>query len=253
MMSSTRELSGVAAAIVVAVTLSSRAADVTLTPAADTFVLSTEAVSNYGGAGQLAVSDVGRPQGEFQSLLRFDLSSAKSSFDAAFGAGQWKLQSATLRLSTATGNNPLFNASTAGPFAVSWMQNDSWLEGTGMPMSPTNNGVTYATLPTFLSPQDQPLGTFAFPGGTSGANSYSLNVSPGVTGDVESGGLLSVRLFAEPGATVAYNFSARSFQTAANRPALTLTATEVPEPSGLLAMSLAAGAGLLRRTRRHSR
>ena len=194
----------------------------------------------------------GSARGEFQTLMRFDLGPAKSSFDAAFGPGNWRLESATLRLSAANPNNPIFNPSAAGPFSVGWMQNDAWVEGTGTPMSPTLDGVMYATLPAFISPQDQGLGTFAFAGGTSGTANYALNVGSGFSGDVEAGGLLSMRLFAEPGTTVAYNFSSRSFQTVGNRPLLTLSATEVPEPSGMLAMSLAAAA-MLRRSRCHSR
>ena len=254
MFSTRRELAGSAAsaALALAICLPSYAADVAVSPSADTFVDSAEAISNYGGAGQLAVSDAGRPQGEFQSLMRFDLSAAKSSFDTTFGAGNWKLDSATLRLSTASTSNPLFNASTPGTFQVSWMQNDSWVEGEGTPMSPTLVGITYATLPTFISPQDQGLGTFAFPGGTSGTANYALNVTPGVSGDLGAGDSLSLRLFAEPGATIAYNFSSRTFQGPANRPLLTLTATQVPEPSGMLAM-VAAAAAVLRRSRRHSR
>ena len=217
------------------------AADVTLIPSADTFLFGGEPALNYGGAGQLAVSDAERAQGEYQSLMRFDLSGAKSSFDATFGAGQWTLQSATLRLSTANPNNPILNANQAGPFAVSWMQNDSWVEGTGTPMSPTTDGVTFSTLPSFLSPQDQPLGSFNFAGGNSGANTYAFNLSAGLIGDVEGGGPLSVRLFADAGMTVGYNFSSRTFQTTANRPVLTLTATAVPEPAtGALVVAIVA-------------
>src|SRR4030095_11353804 len=47
----------------------------TFTPgtSAATFVFAGEPNSNYGAAGQLAISDAGRPQGEFQSLMRFEL------------------------------------------------------------------------------------------------------------------------------------------------------------------------------------
>src|SRR5688500_11298130 len=157
----------------------SDAAETSIVPSADALVFAGEPISNYGGAGQLSVADAGRPQGEYQTLMRFDLGPAKSSFDAAFGPGNWRLDSATLGLSAANPSNPIFNPSAAGPCAVSWMQNDAWAEGTGTPMSPTLEGITFATLPTFLSPQDQPLGTFAFAGGTSGTANYALNVGSG--------------------------------------------------------------------------
>jgi hypothetical protein len=198
---------------------------------ADTFVFAGEPNSNYGAAGQLAISDAGRPQGEFQSLMRFDLAPAKASFDAAFGAGQWTLQSATLRLSTGTPNNPIFNANLAGSFAISWMQNDSWVEGTGTPVTPTNDGVTFATLPSFLSAQDQALGSFSFPGGNTGNNTYTLNLTSGLANDALAGDALSLRLFADAGMTLSYGFASRSFATTTNRPVLTLTATAVPEPA----------------------
>ena len=207
------------------------AADVSVIPSADTFLFADEPNSNYGSAGQLSVSDPTRPQGQYQSLLRFDLAAAKASFDATFGPGQWRLQAATLRLSTANPNNAIFNPNTAGSFGAGWMQNDAWVEGTGSPISPTSDGVTFNTLPSFLSAQDQPLGTFNFPGGNSGAHTYALNFGPGLTSDLEAGDPLSIRLFPEAGGTVAYNFSSRTFQTAANRPLLTLSATAVPEPA----------------------
>jgi hypothetical protein len=223
--------------VCLAIGQSVHAADATVIPSADTFLFAAEPASNYGGAGQLAVSDPARAQGEYQSLMRFDLAAAKSSFDATFGPGQWTLQSATLRLTTSNPNNALFNPNQAGSFAVRWMQNDAWAEGTGTPTAPTSDGVTFASLPSLLSPQDQPLGSFSFPGGNSGANTYALSLAQGLVADVESGTPLSLRLLADPTQTVAYNFSSRSFQTAANRPLLTLTATAVPEPTAIAIIS----------------
>src|SRR5215510_7387289 len=68
-----------------------------LNPSADAFVTpgssGSLANSNYGGAGALSVAASGLAQGEFQSLLQFNLSGAKSSFDTQFGVGQWSIQS----------------------------------------------------------------------------------------------------------------------------------------------------------------
>src|SRR5215510_11942429 len=85
------------------------AATFTLNPVADAFVTAAHPDSNYGAAGGLAVSAPQLPNGEFQSVLRFDLQAAKASFDATYGVGQWTLQSITLRLSATSPNNPIFN------------------------------------------------------------------------------------------------------------------------------------------------
>src|SRR5262249_12990547 len=96
--------------------------------------------SNYGSAGALAPAAPGKPQGEFQSVLQFDESGAKTLFDTQFGAGQWTVSAVTLQLNASPANNPIFNAVNAGSFGVSWMQNDSWTEGTGSPATPSASG-----------------------------------------------------------------------------------------------------------------
>ena len=58
------------------------AATVTLNPVADTFVSAAHPTSSYGTAGAWEVSAAGLTNGEFQSLLQFNLSSAKANFDA---------------------------------------------------------------------------------------------------------------------------------------------------------------------------
>jgi len=82
---------------------------VSLNPTADSFVSSANPARNFGSAGALDVSGTGTLKGEFDSLLRFDLATAKTQFDIAFGAGQWAIDSVTLRLTTATPNNSIFN------------------------------------------------------------------------------------------------------------------------------------------------
>lgn len=243
---------GVAGVVVVALVAclapSARAAQqITVGPSADTFVYSGEPTYNYGAAGATEVSGAAGPSGEFQGLMRFDLAAAKAGFDAAYGVGGWKLDSASLKLVTASPNNPIFNPNVAGPIAVSWMQNDAWVEGTGGPTSPTGDGVTFATLPSLLGAADEPTGTINFPGGTSGSNTYSLTPSAGFTGDVLSGGNLSLRLSAT--GTTSYLFSSRTFSQTGNRPVMTLTASPVPEPAAGLALVAATG-GLLARRRR---
>jgi hypothetical protein len=221
-----------------------RADIVNLNPVADTFVASALPNGNFGGAGALAIAAPGLPQGEFQSVLRFDTSSAVTAFNASFGAGNWTIQSIALQLTASAPNNAIFNAQAAGQFAAGWMQNDSWVEGTGNPSAPGSTGLTFATLPSFLSAFDESLGTFSFAGGTSGSSSYALALTSGFDADAAAGGLVSLRLSAV-GSTIGYVFNSRTFGTVAARPVLSITA--VPAPASL---ALLAASGLLARSRR---
>ena len=217
---------------------------VDLNPVADAFVAAGPptnnlTLNNYGGAGALALSAAGLSKGEFQSVLRFDTSSAKSSFDSLYGAGLWSLQSVTLQVTAASVNNALFNANSAGSFGVSWMQNVGWTEGTGTPNAPAASGITYSSLQaSFINPlSDEPLGTFTYNGSSSGTFGYTLAWSSGLVSDLLAGDNLSLRLLAADSA-VSYVFDSRSFGTIASRPLLSITA--VPEP-GTAALAVLGG------------
>ncbi len=223
-------------------------AAVSLNPAADAFVTTGSAANNlaannYGGAGALALSAAGSSKGEFQSVLRFDTSTAKSSFDSLYGAGSWSVQSVTLQLTAALPNNAIFNVNNAGAFGVSWMQNDGWVEGTGNPNAPTTSGITYNSLPTFLNPADEALGTFNYSGSGSGTFTYTLNLSSGFAADLLAGNLVGLRLSAADSG-VSYFSDSRSFSTVASRPFLNITA--VPEPGMMVLLGLAGFFGVAR-------
>jgi hypothetical protein len=212
-----------------------RGASFSTNAAADAFVTTGStgnlSANNYGGAGSISLAAPGLPQGEFQSVLQFNLSGAFNSFNNIFGAGQWSLQSVTLQLNAAPANNAIFNTPAAGQFGISWMQNDSWTEGTGSPSAPGASGITFTTLENMLiGANDQSLGLFSFNGATSGVFTYSLGLSSGLTGDLLAGENLTVRLFAADG-SVSGVFNSRNFGTVANRPLLTVVA--VPEPGTL--------------------
>jgi len=207
---------------------------------------------NFGTAGVLGVSAPGKPQGEFQSVMEFDLSAALNLFNSQFGAGQWSIQSATLQLHAAPPNNAIFNAVSAGQFGVSWMQNNAWTEGTGTPASPGATGITFTSLQsTFINPvADENLGTFSFNGATNGVGSYSLALAPGFASSLLSGGDASLRLFAAD-SSVSYLFNSRNFANSANWPQLSITA--VPEPGSLALITaglvmLAGGQCFIRRS-----
>jgi hypothetical protein len=244
----------VRAAVFLALRCVCGAATFSLNPLADALVTTGTggalSANNYGGAGALAIAASGLPKGTFQSVLQFDLAGARSSFDAQFGAGQWTLQSVTLQLTSAANNNPtFFNNTAAGQFGVSWLRNNSWLEGTGTPAAPTTDGITYdSLLSTFTdNANDQALGTFSFGGGSSGANSYLLALSSGLTAEVLTGDHLSLRLFAADSA-VSYLVNSRSVGVSANRPALIINV--VPEPRALALGPVGLAMFVLRRIHR---
>ena len=228
------------------------AATFTLNPSADAFVTTGPSgalsISNYGAAGALSVAAPDLANGEFQSVLRFDLSGAKTSFDSQFGVGQWSIQSITLSLTAAPPNNGIFNPSAAGQFGVSWMQNDSWIEGTGTPAAPSSAGITFSTLPSFLSAGDESLGTFSFAGGTSGSATYTLNLTPGFDADAAAGNLVSFSLFAAD-SIVSYLFNSRTGGSGPAHPLLTVTA--IPEPGALSLLATGAAFLLTARCRRN--
>jgi len=228
----------ICAALSLALTPTVQAATFTVIPNADAFVATgpTGNLSgdNFGAAGALALSASGLPQGEFQTVMRFDLSSAFNSFNAQYGVGQWSIQSVSLQLTSSPHNNAIFNNIAVGQFGVSLMQNNSWTEGTGTGGIPTTDGISFNSLQnTYVNPSlDQGLGTFNFPGGSSGANTYSLGLTSGLDADILDGGQLSLRLFAAD-ANASYLFSSRTTGGAAPE----LIITVVPEP-GTIALGV---------------
>jgi len=206
---------------------------VDVNPTADTFVSAADPGSNFGAAGALAVAAGALTKGEFQSVLQFDASSAKSSFDSTFGTGQWSIQGVAFALTAAYPGNPIFNPQSSGQFSVSWMQNDSWLEGTGKPKTPTTDGMTFDTLSSFLSAGDRGLGTFGFDGSTEGTALYSLTPEADFLADVAAGNFVSLRLFAaDP--SIAHVGNSRDYTTPEYRPTLSITAVAVPEPGSIV-------------------
>jgi len=251
------KLAVAATGIALLLALPVRAATFSLNPSADAFVTTGPTANlignNYGGAGALSVAAPGLSHGQFQSVLQFGLSGAKTTFDTQFGAGQWSIQFVTLQLTATAPNNAIFNSSAAGQFGISWMQNDSWTEGTGTPATPTTTGITYTSLTdTFIGGGDENLGTFSFAGGTSGAATYTLSLTPGFLTDASAGNLVGFRLFAADNA-VSYLFDSRSFGTTSARPLLTVVA--VPEPAAvpLLAVGAALLVGAKRCRRKHQK
>jgi hypothetical protein len=115
------------------------------------------------------------------------------------------------------------------------MQNNSWVEGTGTGGAPTSDGISFNSLQGVYvnNSLDQALGTFNFPGGSSGANTYTLSLSSGLVADALSGSDISLRLFAAD-SSVSYLFDSRTGGSgSAFHPDITIEATAVPEPGSL--------------------
>ncbi len=234
---------------------SARAAVFSASPVSDAFVTTGPSGNlsgnNYGGAGALGVSAPGLAKGAFDSVLQFDVSGAIGAFNSQYGAGQWTIQSVSLQLTATPPNNGIFNATSPGQFQINWMQNNSWTEGTGTPNAPTATGITYATLQsTFVGSNDENLGIFSFGGATNGAASYNLNLTPGFTTELLSGGGISLEMFAaDP--NISYLFDSRNFGSAGSRPVLSIDA--VPEPgTSLWILGIACCAGWRRFARRRN-
>ena len=192
-------------------------------PGADAFVAASNPTSNYGGASRLAVAAPGLAQGEFQSVLRFDTSGAIAAFDSSLGAGHWSIQSVTLALNAMNPVNLIFNQQAAGSFTIRWTVNNAWVEGIGMPNTPGSTGVTFDTLPTFLSSDDELLGTFTTDGSITGFATYPLALTPGFLSGLTAGGPVGLHLAAADNA-VGYLFNSRNFNNPAAWPVLTITA-----------------------------
>lgn len=210
--------------------------------------------ANYGAAGALQVSASGSIKGEMQSLLKFDVAGVKAAFDSEFGAGNWLIQSITLQLGTNFGaqgaqpNNPIFNSINGGAFAIDWLANDNWGEGTGtpaapfIPSNPPVDGVTFASLGLLTSAADRSLGIFTYSpvGNTNPPDvppaTYTLSLDANFLADIVAENHVSFRVHAAD-AGVSYLFNSRSFGTAINRPMLIINA--VPEPgTGVVATTL---------------
>lgn len=204
----------------------------------DTYTTEDLPSTNFGGAGALAVSGTANAKGPLASLLRFDLATVTSALDASYGPGGWVVDSILLELTAATPINPNFNPNAAGDIAVQWLSDDSWLE----------SGVTWSSLPGIVSGGEQSMGSFTYSGAL-GTAQYLLVDSAGFLADLQAGGQASLLLSAsDPAASLVVN--SRNHAITANRPALIIIASAVPEPSRVCL--LLAGLALLSQNRRRT-
>jgi hypothetical protein len=205
---------------------------------ADAFVRSLDPTNNYGGAGALSVSGpiatnaVGQQGGLLDTFMRFDVTSAVSSFNSAFGVGKWVVVSATMDLFE-QGNplNTIFNQGV-GPFEVQWIANNSWAEGTGNPNNPTMDGIVWNDEPSILTNTDESLGTFVN-GGTDGLVRLTLGLPSGFVTCISTGGLVSFYMTAPTNSPVGFTFHSHNFVDSTQWPFLEIAAVQMPQITSL--------------------
>ncbi len=158
---------------------------------------------NFGAAGTLVIAPPSSPGGEFQSVLRFDISGAAALFNSTFGSNHWILGGISLQLASNDGaageqpKNGMFPVIRGGQFVIQWLSDDAWIEGTGTPNMPTTDGVCYDSIPELTATPDAILCTNTYsPPGDNVPVIYTLPLDTNLVANVEAGGEVSFRFYA---------------------------------------------------------
>jgi len=221
--------------IILAITVSTRATLFTNSVSVDAFVRSNSPTSNYGGAGALSVSGLTATNvfglatnGITDTFIRFNTALTVSNFNSLFGVNNWVINGAKLRVTeVGAPNNSLFSRGI-GAFEIRWVANTNWTEGTGMPMSPTANGIAFTNEFTLLNPNtDVTLGVYTN-AGVDFTNSFALALASDFVSSVRNGGEVGFFLTALD-ANTGFTFNSRSFGVATSRPYLEISA--LPQPA----------------------
>jgi hypothetical protein len=184
---------------------------------------------NFGGAGTLVVAPATSIKGEFQSVLKFNLSNAVALFNTNYGVGNWSITAISLALTSNYGtagvqpNNSIFPVISGGQFVIEWFSNNNWVEGTGNPNLPTTDGVTYDSLPSLLSGTNAIISTNAYvPPGNNVPVIYPLPLNPNLVANIAAGGDVSLLFYAADD-QIGYLFNSYSFGHG-NEPLINVTA-----------------------------
>lgn len=210
-------------------------ATVTVIPEADAFVRAADPFANYGGAGAIAVSGpmavnaTNQQNGAFDSLIRFPMSNVVALVDSTLATHDWVVLRATLKLTEmGAPPSPIFNRGI-GAFEIRWLASDSWIEGTGIPIAPTTNGVAWNDLPSLLNPAiDTSLGQFTN-SGTDTRLSFALFLKDPFLSDIRAGGRQNLYLTAIS-SQIGFTADSRSFVLSNDFPALEIVAAANPHP-----------------------
>ena len=183
---------------------------------------------NFGAGGALVIAPASSYDGEYQSLLKFNLANAVECFNTNYGAGHWLITGIALALTSNYGtsgvqpNSAAFPVITGGKFAIEWMANDNWVEGTGTPNVPTTDGVAYNSLPKLLSGTHELLGTNIYgPPGNNVPVSYTLPLTANLVAAVSGGGNVTFLLYAADN-QIGYLFNSYNYGRG-NQPRLLVT------------------------------
>jgi len=215
--------------------LSANATLFTNTVSVDSFVRSNSPAANYGGAGALSVSGLTATNvfgqttnGITDTFIRFNTALSVSNFNAQFGTNNWVINGAKLRVTeVGAPNNSLFSRGI-GAFEIRWVANTNWTEGTGMPMSPTANGIAFTNEFTLLNTNtDASLGVFTN-AGVDSAQAFNLALPTEFTSSLRNGGEVGFFLTALDSGT-GFTFNSKTFGTASARPFLDISA--LPQPA----------------------
>lgn len=184
---------------------------------------------NFGAAGTLVVAPASSPKGEFQSMVRFDLSPGADLFNSTYGSNHWMVTGISLQLTSNYGtagvqpNNGIFPEVSSGSFVIEWLSDNDWEEGTGTPNLPTTDGVCYDSLRALTSSPEEILSTNTYsPPGNNVPVIYPLPLSTNLLGVIQSGGVVTFRLYAADN-QIGYLFNSSNFG-GANQPVLNTVA-----------------------------
>jgi len=205
---------------------------------ADTFVSSGQPNSNLGalGAMEIAAPTTAQPRTEM-ALMRFDTSAMESGFDTQYGAGNWLVSSLSLTLVSSfptagqQPNNASFNKIAAGGFEFDLLSNNSWSE----------TAITWNNLASILPGTGNntltPLGSFYWDAAGESSSVWTLNLDPGLTQEIYSGGLVTLLGQPNTNSTVGYLFNTQNVVPAY----LNVTVEATPEPSTIALIGCVAG------------
>jgi MYXO-CTERM domain-containing protein len=226
-----------------------------LDPIADTMVWAAHPTANYGAEDRLHVASPAQPNGEFQTLLKFDFAAAKQQFDTVYGVGQWQA-GAAFNLFFAGKDDPLYNDPVGqSSYIIDWFGNDGWAEGTGTVTAPGATGVTWGDIASLTAGfQPQALGGWSGQVDTGAQTGTTQIPHPGFQADLTAGAVASfrVRSYKEPPWIISETSvlpKSREWSDSAQRPTLQVIAGPVPEPTAATAL-LALTAAAARRRRR---
>ena len=184
---------------------------------------------NFGAAGTLAVAPASSPNGEFESILKFNFTNALGLFNTTYGTNGWSITGMSLQLTSNDGtageqpDNALFNVISGGQFVIEWLATNGWVEGTGKPKQPTTDGVTYDSLPALLAGPHEILGTNTYtPPGDNVPVTYPLPLNTNLLNEIANGADATLLVYAADN-QIGYLFNSWNFGNG-NQPMIHVTA-----------------------------